>query len=47
MTNRVKLYRGNPVAKRVRTPEFRMRVVPAAKQYNRAKDKRGWLRDFA
>jgi hypothetical protein len=29
----------NPVAKAVRRPEFRTRVVPAIKQYNRAKEK--------
>lgn len=45
MTNKVKIYRGNPVAKRLRTSQFRQRVVPAAKQYNRAKDNRNWKRE--
>lgn len=32
----------NPLAKTVRQPQFRQRVVPAHKQYNRAKNKRSW-----
>jgi len=32
----------NVVAKDLRTPKYRMRVVPAHKQYNRAKAKRNW-----
>lgn len=32
----------NPAAKAVRSPEFRQRIVPSHKQYNRAKTKRSW-----
>lgn len=42
MSNKVKLYRGNPVAKALRTDTFRMRVVPLAKKYARAKANRQW-----
>lgn len=34
--------RRNPVAKSLRAPEFRQRVVPAFKQYSRSKQKRDW-----
>ncbi len=34
--------RKNVVAKDLRTPKYRMRVVPGIKQYNRAKAKRNW-----
>ena len=37
-----KLYTGNRVAKDLLTPKYRMRVVPAHKQYDRAKAKRDW-----
>jgi hypothetical protein len=39
--------RKNPVAKAVRTPMYRQRIVPLCKQYNRKKfNKMEMLRDF-
>lgn len=38
--------RKNPVAKAVRTPQFRMRVVPLMKRYNRPKANRDWRNDL-
>lgn len=40
-----KLYKGNRVARDLRSPKYAMRVVPAHKQYSRAKAKRDWRHD--
>lgn len=37
VSNKTKLYRGNHVAKDLRTPKYRMRVVPLEKVYSRKK----------
>ena len=37
-----KLYKGNRVARDLRSPKYAMRVVPTHKQYRRAKAKRDW-----
>jgi len=38
--------RKNPVAKAVRTPQYRMRVVPLAKIYNRKKFRKNDLTEY-
>lgn len=40
-----KLYKGNAVARDLRSPKYVMRVVPAHKQYNRAKQRNDWQRN--
>ena len=37
-----KLYKGNRVARDLRSPKYAMRVVPTHKQYRRAKAKQEW-----
>lgn len=37
VSDKPKLYRGNHVAKDLRTPKYRMRVVPLKKVYSRKK----------
>lgn len=37
-----KTKRGNPIAKDLRTPKYRVRIVPDYKQYNRARSNREW-----
>jgi hypothetical protein len=40
-----KLYKGNPVARDLRSPKYALRVVPTHKQYKRAKSRSDWRRD--
>lgn len=41
-----KLYKGNRVAKDLRSPKYAMRVVPTHKQYNRAKQRNNWKNQY-
>lgn len=38
--------RGNSVAKDLRTPKYRMRVISPAKVYNRKKEERKMIREY-